>query len=101
MSIQNKIHLSFVLNKECIQQMKDESVAFSIYTNTFYLSRQNGYKDHLSIPRSFTEVQHKVDYDAPIFEKAGFEHMINIFKDKNMIIIPGDKNCHTPNKTQF
>ena len=79
-----KIREEFVLSQLFLEQMREQSVAFSILTNIFYLSRQNGYKDNYSIPRSFTEVQHKVYYDAPIFEQAGFEHMSQIFKDKNI-----------------
>ena len=76
-----KIREEFVLSQSFLEQVREESVAFSILTNIFYLSRQNGYKDHYSIPRSFTEVQHEVDYNATIFEQAGFEHLINIFKN--------------------
>ena len=77
----HKIREEFVLSQSFLEQVREESVAFSILTNIFYLSRQNGYKDHYSIPKSFTEVQHEVDYNATIFEQAGFEHLINIFKN--------------------
>lgn len=76
-----KIREEFVLSPDFLNQIKEEAVAFSILTNTFYLARDSEYKHKLRIPKCFTELQDDVDHDAPIFEKAGFEHMINIFKD--------------------
>ena len=77
----HKIREEFVLSPLFLQQIKDEAVAFSILTNTFYLARDTESKKILRVPKSFTTLQDHVDHDASIFEKAGFEHMINIFKD--------------------